>query len=214
MKKVLTDKQLLQFSRSDVNVEKVDTLFKKFFKMDEYHLSHKLYAGGNSTTMTREIFERGDAVVLIPYDPVNDLVVLQEQFRVGALRTEDTPWMLEFVAGMYGKNESPIDVAIREAKEEANIDITADDILPVYNFLTSPGGTTERISLFVARVDATHIGGNYGLPEEHEDILVHVVTREYAEELLANGKIVNASTLVGLQWLAMNYQKLQEKWRP
>lgn len=213
MKKIITKDTLLQYGADDVTIEKIETRFQDFFKLNEYHLKHKLYNGKQSDVIVREIFERGDAVVMMPYDPVNDLVVLQEQFRPGAVNKTETPWMLEFVAGMFGKDESPIDVAIREAEEEAGLTIAPQDIEPICQYLSSPGGTTELLHLYVARVDATQVGGIYGLPEEGEDILVHVVSRAYALELLANGKILNASSVIALQWLALNYQKLQDKWQ-
>lgn len=213
MKKNVSNTKLQQFDINDVEIEKIETLFQGFFKLEQYSLKHKLYKGGVSESMTREIFERGDAVVLMPYDPVTDCVVLQEQFRPGALKKTDSPWMLEFVAGMFGKDESPIDVGIREAEEEAGLIISAADILPVCEYLSSPGGTSEYLHLFVAKVDSTKAGGVFGLPEEGEDILVHVVSREYALELLAQGKILNAATIIGLQWLALNYHKLQKNWR-
>jgi ADP-ribose pyrophosphatase len=213
MKKIMSNSKILQYDSNDVTVERVETLFQGFFKVEEYSLKHKLYQGGESDTMTREIFERGDAVVLMPYDPVTDCVVLQEQFRPGALHKAKSPWMLEFLAGMFGKDESPIDVAIREAEEEAGLVIAEQDILPVCEYLSSPGGTSEYLHLFVARVDATQAGGIFGLPEEGEDILVHVVSREYALKLLAEGKIFNAATIIGLQWLALNYQNLQQQWQ-
>ena len=213
MKKNVSNSKILQYGIDDVTVEKIATRFQGFFKLDEYVLKHKLFNGGESPLMTREIFERGDAVVLMPYDPITDCVVLQEQFRVGAIRKTDSPWMLEFVAGMFGKDESPIEVAIREAEEEAGLMITEENILPVCQYLSSPGGTSEYLHLFVAKVDSTKAGGVFGLPEECEDILVHVVSREYAMELLATGKILNAATIIGLQWLELNHLKLQKLWR-
>lgn len=212
MKEIVSNVPMLQFSVDDAKIEKKHSCYNGFFKLEEYQLSHKMFHGGDSGPIIREIFERGDAAILMPYDPINDLVVLQEQFRPGAVGRDNTPWMLEFVAGMFGKNESPVEVAIREAEEEAGLLLTEEDIEPVYQYFSSPGGTTEFLHLFVARVDATNVGGIYGLPEEAEDILVHVVTREYALELLATGKILNAATIIGLQWLALNYQNLQTKW--
>lgn len=204
--------KLLQYGPDDVELLKVKHCYQGFFKLNEYELKHKLYNGETSDVIIREIFERGDATVLMPYDPVNDMVVLQEQFRPGAIDKTDSPWMLEFVAGMFGKDESPIDVAIREAEEEAGLQIKEADIEPICQYLSSPGGTTELLHLFVAKVDSKNVGGIYGLPEEGEDILVHVVSREEAIELLKLGKIQNASAIICIQWLAMNYQSLQEKW--
>lgn len=205
-------KTLQQYDKSDVTIKAVKPLFQGFFKMEEYSVHHKLFNGGESQVMTREIFNRGDAVVLMPYDPVNDTVVLQEQFRPGALNRKQSPWLLEFVAGMFGQNENPMDVAIREAEEEAGLVIQPNDIVPVCEYLSSPGGTSEYIHLFAANVDSTGVEGVYGLPEENEDILVHVIPREDALILLKEGKIINAATIIGLQWLALNYQSLKQQW--
>ncbi|WP_019028444.1 NUDIX domain-containing protein [Colwellia piezophila] len=201
---------MLQFGNEQVSVHSVDTKYQGFFKMNEYTLQHKLFSGQQSHTFTREVFERGDAVVVMPYDVKQDKVLLIEQFRPGALRGEDSPWLLEFIAGMFDDNESPIDVAIREAKEEADIDLTDNDLVPIMQYLSSPGGMSERIHLYLAHFDSENVnsGDVYGLLEENEDILLHLVKRNCALDLLAQGKITNAATIIGLQWLAMNYQSL------
>jgi len=204
---------VLRFDHSDLSIHQVERKYDGFFKVDEYKLTHQQYDGTTSNIMTREIFERGDAVVLMPYDPINDNIVLIEQFRVGAIKSSDTPWLLEFIAGMFAENESPIDVAIREAKEEANLTISSSDVNYVMKFLASPGGTSECVHLYVANINSNNVGGVYGLPEEGEDILVHVVSRQDALMLLEQGKISNAATIIGLQWLQLNYQTLQGNWR-
>ena len=215
--------QILRYNIDDVDIHEIKTLYHGFFKMDEYHVSHQLFKGGKSEVLSREIFERGNAVVLIPYDPVSDSVVLLEQFRPGALREGDSPWLLEFVAGMFDEDEKPQEVAIREAKEEADLTINENEIIEVMNYFSSPGGMSEYIHLLAAKVDQqyieTHLAHSvnnidktYGLPEEGEDILVHIVKRESALALLAEGKITNAATIIGLQWLALHYQQLQTDW--
>ncbi len=199
---------LLQFDKSDVCVQEVATKYHGFFKVNEYQLQHKLYNGQQSAIVSREIFERGNAVVIMPYDPVLDQLVLIEQFRPGALQSKESPWLLEFVAGMFNDNERPVDVAIREAKEEANIDINTADIRFVMKYLSSPGGMSECIHLYLAKIDASIVsaGEVFGLDEENEDILLHLVSRVDALALLEQGKITNAATIIGLQWLAMHYQ--------
>jgi len=211
MKEDKSPPKLLRFGRKNMSILKVEPKFQGFFTINEFDVKHSLFEGGQSKTLKREIFERGDAVVLMPYDPINDSVVLIEQFRMGALRAE-TPWMLEFIAGMFGENEQPVDVAIREAKEEANLDINLKDVIEVTKFYPSPGGTSECIYLYAAKIDSTDVGGVYGLEEEGEDILVHVVSRIDAMKLLAEGKISNASTIIGLQWLQLNYTHLKGTW--
>jgi len=201
---------MFQYNQKDVSVTAINTKYQGFFKLDEYQLKHKLFSKKMSDEFTREIFERGNAVVVMLYDTRQDKVLLLEQFRAGALRSEQTPWLLEFVAGMFNTNESPVDVAVREAKEEANITIAQENVKPIMKYLSSPGGMSECIHLYWAEFDSDSVssGSVYGLDEENEDILLHLVSRGEALSLLSEGKIINAATIIGLQWLALNYQNL------
>lgn len=210
---MVKDKNLLfQYDNQDYSVKSITTCYKGFFSINKYQLNHSNFDGKNSSLVEREVFERGDAVMVMPYDPVRDCLVFNEQFRVGAINRSYSPWLLEFVAGMFGENEDPIDVAIREAKEEANLTISSEDIFPIINYLTSPGGTTEQIHLYGAIVNSEGVGGIYGLEEESEDIKTHVISRTQAMQLLTEGKINNGATIIALQWLALNYQRLQNQY--
>ncbi len=204
---------MLKYDKKDSNVLALKTKYHGFFKLDEYQLNHKLFSGGQSKTFTREVFERGDAVVVMLYDVKHDQLLLLEQFRAGAIRASETPWMLEFVAGMFGENETPVDVAIRETKEEANVIISAESLSPIMKYLSSPGGMSECIHLYLSKFDSSQVvtGGVFGLDEENEDILLHLISRPAALALLAQGKISNAATIIGLQWLALNYQRLSNE---
>jgi len=201
---------MLQFDKTDVTISAIETKYHGFFKLNEYQLKHKLFSQKQSNSFTREVFERGDAVVVMLYDPKKDTLLLLEQFRPGVLRANETPWMLEFVAGMFDDNESPVDVAIREAKEEANIELKPDSIKLIMKYFSSPGGMSERIYLYWATFNSSKVssGSVYGLADENEDIMLHLVSRNDALSLLTNGKVSNAATVIGLQWLAINYQSL------
>jgi ADP-ribose pyrophosphatase len=212
MTSILKNTALLRFTMEEVTIHQEKNCYDGFFKMDEYKLSHRLFDGGTSEILSREVFERGHAVVVIPYDAKNDCVVLLEQFRAGAIGFGDTPWLLEFVAGMFGDNESPIEVAIREAKEEANLTLNEKQIDKVIEYFSSPGGMSEVMHVYVANVDSENVGGVYGLECEGEDILLHVMQRTQAMKLLEHGKITNAATIIGLQWLDKNFHNLQKKW--
>lgn len=209
----ITKAPLLRFNLADVEVVDKSRKYQGFFALDEYKFRHKLYAGGYSKVLTREVFERGNAVALLPYDPITDSVVLIEQFRPGALHSKAGPWQLELVAGMFSENEAPLDVAIREAKEEANLEILPAQVTKVMDYLSSSGGMSEAIHLYCARIDSANISGVYGLATEGEDILVHVIARKDAEKLLTQGKIVNAATIIALQWLALNLDTLKKSWK-
>ena len=199
------------FAKNDVEIIARETLYSGFFSMELYRFRHRLFNGEMSGEIKREIFERGHAAVLLPYDPVRDEVVLVEQVRIAAYDTSETPWLLEMVAGMIEEGESVEDVARREALEEAGLVVGWTK--PVLSYLASPGGTTERSSIMVGEVDATTAEGIHGLADENEDIRVHVVSRELAYQWVEEGKIDNAASVIALQWLQLHYQTLRHEWK-
>ena len=205
------EKLPVTFAKNDVEIIARETLYSGFFSMELYRFRHRLFNGEMSGEIKREIFERGHAAVLLPYDPVRDEVVLVEQVRIAAYDTSETPWLLEMVAGMIEEGESVEDVARREALEEAGLVVGRTK--PVLSYLASPGGTTERSSIMVGEVDATTADGIHGLADENEDIRVHVVSRELAYQWVEEGKIDNAASVIALQWLQLHYQTLRHEWK-
>lgn len=186
-----------------------NVLYQRFFSLEEYRLEYELFNGG-SHRVVREIFERGNAVAVLPYDARNDCLVLIEQFRPGAIHFSDNPWLMELVAGVIDPGEALEDVARRELREEAGCEV--GELILVHRYLNSPGGTTESCSLYIGNVDSEGLGGVHGLDEEHEDIKVHVVGRERAISMLEGGRIYNAAAVIGLQWLALHYEELMQRW--
>ncbi len=160
--------------------------------------------------ISRELFVRPDAVCVLPYDPHSDTVVLIEQFRVGALDKSPEPWLLETVAGLMDSNEPPHDVARREAREEADLEL--HELLPIMTYYPSPGGSDERVYLYVGRCSTVGAGGVFGLAEEGEDIRVHVWPLDDALQAVRDGRIDNAASIIALQWLALNKQQLRADW--
>jgi len=182
-----------------------------FFRIEKYRLRHTLFNGGMSETIRRELFQRGHAVALLPYDPVTDELVLIEQFRIGAIDDPAGPWLTEMVAGIIDKDETPEAVARREAKEEAGCEILA--LEPIMNYYVSPGGASETIALFCGRVDSRQVTeGIYGLDEEHEDIRVIKLPFDQAVAWLDEGRINSAAPIIALQWLMMNRPALRQRW--
>lgn len=198
------------FGKDDVEIIARETRYKGFFSIIAYRFRHRLFNGEMSGEVVREIFERGHAAVLLPYDPQRDEVVLIEQIRIPALDSSDTPWLLEMVAGIIEGGETVEDVARREALEEANIVVKR--CKPALNYLASPGGTSERLSIMVGEVDATTAEGIHGLEAENEDIRVHVVSREQAYRWVEEGAIDNAASVIALQWLQLHHESLRKEW--
>ena len=204
-------KKIHSFTSNDVEITSIKPVYSGFFTMQEYQFKHKRFSGEWSDTVTREIFERGHAVGVLPYDPVLNEFVLIEQIRIGALPTSSTPWLIEIIAGMIDEGETAEAVCHREAEEEAGIKLK--NLTKAISYLSSPGGTTERLHIYIASTDASKADGIHGLASEDEDIRVHRVKEQTALEWLENGYIDNASAVIALQWFFINKSKLLEQWR-
>lgn len=198
------------FTNANVNIIKKVSLYKGFFELNHYHFTHSLFAGGQSKLVKREVFERGHAAAVLPYDPITDELVLLEQFRFPAMETNSNPWLLEVVAGIVEDGESFEEVCYREAQEEAGVVITR--LMKMNSYLASPGACTERIHVYLGEVDASSAGGIHGLDSEAEDIKVHRVPFAQAVAWLEDGKFDNSTAIIAMQWLIMNKQKVLQAW--
>lgn len=200
-----------QFTADDLEIIERSAKYEGFFRVDEIRFKHKLFEGGWSGEVVREVFERGDAVVVLPFDVARDQIIMLEQVRIGTMLNSDKPWMLELVGGMVEQGESVESVAMRETEEEAGLQ--PKRLMPMTHYLSSAGGTTERITIFLGEVDASQAAEIAGLEYENEDIKVHKVARQQALAWLEDGTIENAATIIALQWLQLNLDKVRNAWR-
>lgn len=207
----MAEQFIQQYGQQDVEIIDEKIVFDGFYQMKKVRFRHRLFNGGTSGIVTRELLIKKSAVAVLAYDPSADNVVLIEQIRIGAVSSQlqSSPWLLELIAGMIDYDEQPETVAIRESKEEAGITFTS--LQHITSFWDSPGGMVERIHLFVGLVDTENVGGIHGLAEEHEDIKVHIIPRQTAYRWVCEGKIDNTVAIIGLQWLELNYLELQKQ---
>lgn len=195
--------------KKEFEIIKKDVMYDGFYQMEKYYIRHTMYGGGWSGEFTRELFRRTNCVAVLLYDPDTDKVVLIEQFRIGAGITVNTEraWLVEIVGGAIDEGETAEEVAHRESKEEAGCDIL--ELKFINRFYTTPGGSSEQISLFYGRVDSSQVGGIHGLDHENEDILVYTLPFEDVFQMLEDGKIESGIAIVAIQWLALNKHKLR-----
>lgn len=194
------------FGEPDYELRHRDVLYDGFFRMERWHVRHRLFQGGWTGVFTREVFVRHEAVVVLLVDVDRERIVMIEQFRAPAIGRGPSPWVLELVAGLIDKDEEPGDVARREAVEEAGCTIQSLHLIAEY--LPSPGGSDEYVYLYAGLVDSEGVGGVHGLPDEHEDIRVHLVPFDDVRGMIGQGRINNAATLIALQWLLLNRDRL------
>jgi len=184
--------------------------YQGFFRIEQLRLRHSLYSGGQSGILLRELIQRSDAVAVLPYDPRLDRVVLIEQFRTGAIESPQGPWLVEIVAGLIEAGEDREQTIFREAREEAGCELQA--LHHLYDYYSTPGGFKERVSLYVARVDSSTVGGIHGRQQEDEDIRVRVIAANEAFEMISSGLITSAMPIIALQWLQINREFLRDLW--
>ncbi len=180
-------------------------LVDAFFKLDEAELRHERRDGSMSEPMQRLNFERGDGVAALIYRPRKDTLVLVRQFRYPAYLNDGPGWILEIAAGMLDKEEQPAATMRREILEETGF--ASKELELLGQFYLSPGGSSERIFLYCAEVDENiprAAGG--GLDEEREDIEIVEMALEDVWQLLDSGQIVDAKTIIALQWLRLQSQ--------
>ena len=196
--------------RGEVEVLRRERRYSGFYALDELGLRHRRFDGEWSAPLTRAVLVGADAVIVLPYDPVRDRVLVVEQLRVGYLaRGALDPWSIEPVAGLLDVEEAPEDCARREAREEAGVEIGA--LHAVASGYASPGTTTQFHHHFVGICDlpdeAARLGG---LPAENEDIRGRLLA---AGELIArvgDGRANNAPLIVCALGLALARPRLRE----
>jgi ADP-ribose pyrophosphatase len=197
-------------SHGDLEIVSREVCYQGFYRLERIALRHRLFAGGMSPLLTREVIEKGDVAAVLLYDPARDEVVMIEQFRVGARDDPRGPWLLEIVAGLIEPGETPEQVARREALEEAGCTVT--DLVPVTTFYVSPAKTSQRTWLYCGRVDATRAGGVHGLAQEGEDIRVACLPAGDAIALVEQGRADSAWPLIALLWFARQRDALRSRW--
>ncbi len=197
-------------TEDDVDIIAREAGYDGYFRIDRYRLRHRLFAGGWGQELQRELFERGHVVGVLPYDPVRDEIVLIEQFRIGAYSAGMGPWISEIVAGVIDAGQESDDVARRETLEETGLEIA--DLMPICRYLSSPGGTSETVRLYCARVDASGADGIHGHADEGEDIRVYTLPFAEMRARMAGAEYDNALTIIALQWLVLNREDLRRRW--
>lgn len=179
-------------------------LYQGIHRLESVKYTHSLHSGDTTGSIDAELFVRGDVVGLLPYDPDTDQVALIEQFRIGAINNVPDPWLMQVIAGTIDTDETPEQVVIREAKEEAGIDLVEVELISRY--FSNPGVSTDEAYVFYAETDLSQAGGLHGLVEEDEDILVKRMSADDAIALLDGGKIRNALSIIALQWFKLSRQ--------
>lgn len=157
---------------------------------------------GKLVNFSREVLERKPAAAVLLYDPSRKTTLMVRQFRAPVYLVGEAPFLLEVPAGVIDSGAAE-DAACREVLEETGYQISAPRFL--FAAYMSPGAVTEKVHFFYAEIsDAHKIASGGGLEDEHEDLELLQVPMVQALEMIESGEIIDAKTIMLLQWAALN----------
>lgn len=198
-------------SPGDVVSDHIGRPYIGYFALEQHSVRHRRFDGAMSEQIERTVMTSGDAVTMLPYDPVQDSVMLIEQFRTPMFARGDAcPWGVEIIAGRIDQENDAEACARREAMEEGGVTLGAVEVIARY--YSAPGFAAEHITSFVGHADLSDQGGVYGLASEHEDIRAFIVSLDHAAEGVASGEINNAPAILSILWLVQNRARLRAGW--
>lgn len=200
-----------------ITVLNKDRAYDGFFKIDRYQLRQE--AEGVRFDLTRELFERGHAAALLPYDPVLDAVLVVEEFRIGNLAAglPEEQWFSPGpIAGMIDEGETPVEAAIREGAEEAGLSLNEAGLFSQITTLPSPGGSSETVTLILALADLSGVRpGVHGEGSEAEMTWTRILPREALLDLIGTRPTTGhlAALAMRLEMLRLSGQVPEAHWR-
>ena len=203
--------KLNEMNRTHVSTHNKSIVYQGFFSVEEHSLSYRKFNEEQSAVVTRSALISSDAVIVLPYDPINDRVLLIEQFRMGPYaKGDESPWVLEPIAGLIDAGETPESAGIREAREEAHLELKKLEL--VARSYPSPGISTEFFHQYIGIVslpESTKLVS--GLASESEDIRSHIFSFKTFFDMISKGEInVGPAILLGL-WLSKNRKNLMRR---
>ena len=194
------------YSASDVTIESREFLFRGFIQVEKVSFRHRLFNQPDySPVIQRELIHRPEAAGVLLYNDQQQRFALIEQFRVGALNDSESAWQLEVIAGVLDGDEAPEDCIRRESLEESGCEV--QQLQHLFSFYPSAGACSEFFHLYAAEVELPKMGGIFGMPDEGENIQLHLFDYSELDTLLRNGRLRNAPVIMALQWLVQHLQQ-------
>ncbi|HEV7275507.1 MAG TPA: NUDIX domain-containing protein [Devosiaceae bacterium] len=185
---------------AEVEIVAVDTLSRNWGVLQKYTFDINSL-NGERQRHEREVYDRGDAAVVLLHNPVRDTVILTRQFRLPAHLSDGNGFLIEACAGLLD-GEDPETCARREAEEETGYRVGG--LRHVFSAFMSPGSVTEKLHFFIGSYDAAaKVAAGGGLDHEGEDIEVMEMSLGTALAMIGSGEIVDAKTIMLLQVLAL-----------
>jgi ADP-ribose pyrophosphatase len=183
------------------------------FPRQRVRFHYRRFDGEESGALTWELWRRGAAVCVLPYDPRADRVAMIQQFSLPALAAGLDPIVTECAAGFVEAGEAPEQAARREALEETGL--TPARMERMGRWILTQGGCDETMTSYCACVTplpAPGIVAHHGLAQENEDTRLVVFAADEAFAMLDDNRIDNATAALALFWLRANRERLRREW--
>ncbi|MGB8894511.1 MAG: NUDIX hydrolase [Pseudolabrys sp.] len=188
----------------DIVLSRPEILAKAY--RDYHHYSVTLKGNEGPVVQERDVLIAGKVIVVIPIDVARQEIVLIRQFRLPAYLANGRGDLVEFVAGRVEADESLIEAARRECREE--IGVAPEKLVELLTFLSTPGVTDEEVTIFLAAVDTTQVRDGALTTPDGEQLYVHRVSIDLAISALHRDTMRSSPLIIGLQWLALNRERI------
>lgn len=201
--------QQATYTHNDVEIQSREYAFKGFVQVEKVSLRHRLFNQTEYTSaIQRELIRRKEAAGVLIYNDQQQKFALIEQFRVGAIDDEISPWQLEIIAGVLDGDESQESCIRRESIEESGCEL--NQIKHLFSFYPSAGACDEIFHLYVAQAALPAEGGVFGMPDEGENIQLHIIDYSDLSLLLKSNRLKNAPVIMALQWLQQHLHAFED----
>ncbi|KFC18514.1 GDP-mannose pyrophosphatase NudK [Epilithonimonas lactis] len=186
---------------SKIKILKTEILSNNWYTLNKVTFEYQK-KDGTLETQSREAYDRGNGATILLYNKELKTVILTKQFRLPTyINGNEDGMMIEACAGLLDKN-NPEDCIKRETEEELGYEIS--DIKKVFEVYMSPGSVTEILYFFIAEYSKSmKINDGGGLEEEQEEIEVLELDIDKALDMLDNGEIKDAKTIMLIQHLRL-----------
>lgn len=185
-----------------ITIQKTELLSNNWYVLNKVTFDYKM-EDHDSETQVREVYDRGNGAVILLYNLTKKTVVLTRQFRLPTYLNGNTSGMvIEACAGLLDA-ENPEECIIRETEEETGYRLSS--VKKVFQSYMSPGSVTEILHFFIGEYHPNmKVSDGGGLAEEHENIEVLEYSFDQAYQMIATGEIVDAKTIMLLQYTKIN----------
>lgn len=184
-----------------ITIEKAEILAERWSRLTQYTIRYRR-RDGRSETLLREVHDHGHGAAVLPYDAARGTVLLVRQFRLPAYLHGGGGMLIEACAGLLDGGGDAETCARREAEEELGYRL--NHLRQVASTFMSPGAVSERLTMFLAGyTESDRIGAGGGHHHEGEDIEVLEMPMAEAWQMVEDGRIADAKTVMLLQFLKL-----------